>query len=145
MKMCSRCGCLLPEDLFNWKIKDKIRSSHCKNCSREYVKEHYRKNKQYYLNKAKINNRLRKNKMYQYIGNYLKNHPCIDCGEIDICVLEFDHKDKNLKIDHVSKIVSNIRSFELLKKEIEKCDVRCANCHRRKTEKENKSWKTKFK
>ena len=62
--------------------------------------------------------------------DYLKKHPCVDCGEKDPIVLEFDHlKDKLIE---VSRLVQ-YTSMNKMQNEIEKCEIRCANCHRRKT------------
>ena len=58
-------------------------------------------------------------------------------GEKDPIVLEFDHRDKKTKIACVSEFV-NPPHFSGLVKEIEKCDVRCCNCHTRKTAKQEK-------
>lgn len=68
------------------------------------------------------------------IVEYLKSNHCVDCGESDPVVLEFDHTDPTKKIDNISNMVR--RSWELIKKEIDKCDVVCANCHRRRTAKQ---------
>jgi ribosomal protein S27E len=69
-----------------------------------------------------------------YVYNYLQSHPCIDCGESDHVVLEFDHV-RGEKVKSISKMVATTYSLESLIKEIEKCEVRCANCHRRITAK----------
>ncbi len=62
---------------------------------------------------------------------YLTEHPCVDCGELDPIVLDFDHaRDKSA---NVSDLVASRASIEDVRKEIEKCAVRCANCHRRRT------------
>jgi hypothetical protein len=63
---------------------------------------------------------------------YLTGHPCIDCGEADPFVLEFDHV-KGPKRRNICDIVSMGWSLATLEDEIAKCVVRCANCHRRKT------------
>jgi ActR/RegA family two-component response regulator len=61
---------------------------------------------------------------------YFRTHPCIDCGEADPIVLEFYHlRDK--KFDISNRLVS-VR-WETILQEIEKCEVVCANCHRRRT------------
>lgn len=65
---------------------------------------------------------------------HLRHNPCVDCHETDITVLEFDHV-RGVKNGNVGRIARD-RSFDDLKKEIKKCQVRCANCHRRKTLKE---------
>jgi hypothetical protein len=60
---------------------------------------------------------------------YLNTHPCVDCGITDIRVLQFDHV-RGTKIDSVSVGVKDSWSVIKLQTEIEKCDVRCANCHK---------------
>ena len=49
-------------------------------------------------------------------------------------VLEFDHQ-RNME-HSISWLVCNKWKFEVLKAEIAKCEVRCANRHRRKTAKD---------
>ena len=64
-----------------------------------------------------------------YVNEYLKNHPCIDCGNSDIRVLEFDHV-RGIKEGNICHSVKNAWSMERLKNEIAKCEIRCCNCHR---------------
>lgn len=57
---------------------------------------------------------------------------CIDCGYADHPVaLDLDHRDPEMKIADVSALVSG--KLELLLNELDKCDVRCACCHRIRT------------
>ncbi len=82
------------------------------------------------MQKAQRRNQMIRREIKIYIWSYLSSHSCVDCGEKDPIVLEFDHiRDKTFTISSVG------RDKKLLdvKKEIEKCQVRCANCHRRKT------------
>jgi hypothetical protein len=60
-------------------------------------------------------------------------HPCIECGETDPRVLEFHHRDENEKFMDVSQLVGAGYFIATLKAEIDKCDVLCTNCHRKKT------------
>ena len=63
---------------------------------------------------------------------YFRDHPCVDCGETDPVVLEFDHlRDKKFGI---ATGIRN-RNWQDVLDEIAKCDVVCANCHRRRTTK----------
>jgi hypothetical protein len=68
---------------------------------------------------------------------WLQQHPCIDCGETDILVLELDHiRGKESRKDAISLLVCTNRRWEFILKKIADCVVRCANCHRRKTAKQ---------
>ena len=72
-------------------------------------------------------------KIRQKMLEYLSERACIDCGEKDPIVLEFDHKDPDSKTRNVSRFLSGHFSWDSVMSEISKCEVRCANCHRRKT------------
>lgn len=63
-----------------------------------------------------------------------KNKPCMDCGKsFPSCCMDFDHRDKTTKLRAVAKLLS--ASLSYLLREIAKCDVVCANCHRIRTHK----------
>ncbi|HUQ41396.1 MAG TPA: hypothetical protein VM052_02730 [Candidatus Limnocylindrales bacterium] len=62
----------------------------------------------------------------------MRTHPCIDCGETDSLLLDFDHRAGEEKLDDVSRLIGR-RASSIVKTEIDKCDVRCVSCHRRKT------------
>lgn len=132
MKICLRCKIEKQIREFNFKFKSKgIRQAQCKTCTRFYVREHYIKNREYYLKKAHRNNSKLRKKVREYLWQYLSTYSCVDCGEKDILVLEFDHR--NNKTIEIGKMVTGRYSLEKVKREVEKCDVRCANCHRRRT------------
>ena len=67
----------------------------------------------------------------KFVVEYLKHHPCVDCGESDPIVLDFDHIAEK-KLD-VSRMIFSQNGIAAIKTEIAKCEVRCANCHRRIT------------
>lgn len=79
--------------------------------------------------------------LQQHVATYLRDHPCIDCGEDDLRCLEFDHQDPALKLNEVSKLVSLALPWKRVLAEIDKCDVRCANCHRRVTVERGGWWR----
>lgn len=66
---------------------------------------------------------------------YLASKGCEECGERDPRVLEYDHKDPRKKRATISKLVIDGYSWKspVLKAEVAKCRVLCANCHRRHT------------
>lgn len=77
------------------------------------------------MSNSKFRNRV-------FVDEYLKNHPCVDCGEADPLVLDFDHVF-GVKLKSISAMISAGTKLFTLKEEIMKCQVRCANCHRRIT------------
>ena len=101
---------------------------------KKFAKKHYEANKEAYKGRAVRHNKKARERNRNYVLEYLRSHPCIDCEEGDIIVLEFDHV-KGEKICEISTAANSGWSLERLKKEIEKCEVRCANCHRRATHK----------
>lgn len=131
-KTCSKCKKTKSEDEFNWKNKSKgTRQSACKECTRVQVKAHFEANTKYYRDKARrINDKLRKSNQREMLA-YLKEHPCVDCGEDDARCLTFDHV-RGKKISAVSVILRQCK-WERVLDEINKCEVRCANCHMKKT------------
>lgn len=74
----------------------------------------------------------RKERIAESIWTYKSIHPCVDCGENDPIVLEFDHvtEQKNFNI---SDAVKWGYALKRILAEIELCEIRCANCHRRVT------------
>ncbi len=136
VKICIKC-CLEKEDLeFFFKNKKKlIRSNTCDVCSMEYAKQHYKKNKSKYVQRAKLFNKHQATENKQKLAKYLKSEKCVDCGNDDVRVLEFDHKLGLDKRDNVSNMVYR-NCWRTVLREIEKCEVRCANCHRIKTMKQ---------
>lgn len=137
MKRCTKCKTKyrFPEKSFNKNRKSKDGfHQHCKKCIAKYHKTHYEDNLSYYKEKARKHNNEYNKRNLQFTIDYLKQHPCVDCGETDPVVLDFDHlKDKK---ENISWLVCHGAKLELITEEIAKCDVRCANCHRRKTAKQ---------
>ena len=79
--------------------------------------------------------------MWEQLGLYLADHPCVDCGESDPRCLEFDHRDPGTKTANVATLVQRAGAWKVILAEIEKCDVRCANCHRRRTSGQFSTWR----
>lgn len=77
------------------------------------------------------NRKERKQRNRLKVWEYLKTHPCMDCNESDIRVLQFDHKRD--KIKEVSVLIANAVSIDRIFSEIAKCEVVCANCHIKRT------------
>jgi hypothetical protein len=135
-KRCPQCKLTKSTSLFHIN-RTKVDGLHhrCKDCQNKYTREHYKKNKQTYLDKAARNNAAYKKEAYRFLVEYCKLHPC-KCGEKDFVVLEFNHKDREKKSYTVSWMMCKGMSVGAIKREIKKCEVLCANCHRRHTAKQ---------
>jgi hypothetical protein len=103
----------------------------CLSCQRAYTKDWYGRNRQKQIALARVRRDREAKNLGRRIRDYLRDHPCVDCGESEPDVLDFDHlRDKRA---NVSRLVHGAMSWDLIVKEIAKCEVRCANCHRRRT------------
>lgn len=100
---------------------------------REYDNQWYAKNKERIGKKKVLQSKNLRRRNMDFVIDYLNKNPCIDCGECDFRVLEFDHKLPADKVGNICDMSRKGYSIEKIKIEIEKCCVRCANCHRRKT------------
>lgn len=136
MRRCTRCREEKSIEAFNFKYKEKgIRQSHCRQCASLLIRKHYLAHKEYYLKKARSRNNRMRTEVRNYVWGFLKSHPCVDCGETDPIVLEFDHIVE--KKDNIGTMIK-YSSVKGIKEEINNCEVRCANCHRRITAKRQK-------
>ncbi len=137
MKTCSACG--KSKSLTNfYKRRTGTRSGQhyekCKDCYKTRGRDYYSKHREKQLGLAKKRKQgyiLERKKFFEEI----KNKPCADCGKIyPPWVMDFDHRDKKLKLGNVSKLaLRKFWSIERIKEEIKKCDLVCANCHRERT------------
>lgn len=140
MKTCSSCNTSKPLTEYGkakWSKKDGL-NSQCKDCYREYLKEHYERTKEHHRLISNASKQKRIEKIHEWLADYLKAHPCVDCGNTDILVLEFDHVNEE-KEDDVSRIVRSTAVLFKVQAEVAKCEVRCVNCHREITRKRRES------
>jgi hypothetical protein len=79
---------------------------------------------------------LRKKKKAWLIEYKLTSGGCIKCGESDPVCLDFHHRNPKEKELTLSLAIARA-SLERIQKEVEKCDILCANCHRKLHAKEH--------
>lgn len=112
----------------------------------EWFKE-YRQRPEVKARQVKAQAKVRQKKQ-QVLRDYKASLGCRDCGEKDWVVLELHHRDPGTKNPKLSS--ARVRgtggfrwtlfSYAEMAAELEKCDVLCANCHRRETYRRN-DWK----
>ena len=77
---------------------------------------------------------LRKRKK-EWIDDYKSTHPCVHCGESHPACLDFHHRNPSEKTLTISLAIARA-SLERIQMEVAKCDILCANCHRKLHHKE---------
>ena len=120
-----------PLEDFAWRRKARgQKDSYCRPCRAAYKQEHNRANRHRYIAQTRVRKQAVLAERIEFLVGYLREHPCVDCGEGDPVVLEFDHlRDKKFAIGEGLKD----RNWQSVLDEIAKCEVVCANCHRRRT------------
>lgn len=107
-RVCLTCNISQPQNNFYKRGKKYI--SHCKSC--------------YQLNYTK-KRRDTKQKCITYLGG-----KCSSCGyNKNIAAIDFHHIDSSTKENNIASLLKH-SSFKKLKKELDKCVLLCANCHR---------------
>jgi hypothetical protein len=125
VRRCGRCGHDLPLECFN-RLGDGVQWW-CRSCFAAY----FRARGDVHRRQSKAARLARQRAMRAHVLDYLLRHPCVDCGECDPVVLEFDHV--GAKSADVSGLLSKAATKEAIDAEIARCEVVCANCHRRRT------------
>jgi len=127
-KKCKKCNKIKDISCFSFRNKQKeTYQSECKACFKLRDKDRWTNNPKL-LKKKRSQQKLIRVRNREFIDTYKKQNHCVDCGEEDIRVLDFDHiKNKEYNVSDMLTV-----SIEKLKIEISKCEVRCANCHRKR-------------
>lgn len=134
-KRCGRCQLVKPVSEFHRRARSRDGlQGRCRSCNTEVAKQFHADNVGHC--RARIGAWVRKVDLenQQRALEHLLTHPCVDCGEADPVVLDFDHQRD--KIIGIAELLRRHVRWEIVAAEIAKCEVRCANCHRRRTAKE---------
>ena len=104
-----------------------------KNDSEFYTRPNRNNKKQSYCKMCNYKNTLERQRRFKEICVKYKNGKCCLCG-YNKCInaLEFHHKDSSQKDFEISKfrLTSYEKNKEIIEKELDKCILVCANCHR---------------
>lgn len=141
MRVCTKCKKTKTETEYFYKDKRQGRlHSQCKDCYRAhrktYHKQHYEKYGDAYRKRARERKIKARQEYRTNMLNYLRDKRCVICGEPDPVVLEMDHIEPKDKQFSISQAVKFGYSWGEIAKELKKCRVLCANCHKRHTAKQ---------
>ncbi|MDW4571504.1 hypothetical protein R8Z57_01785 [Microbacterium sp. M3] len=130
MKVCGTCRQSKAVTEFNRKSArvDGLQEV-CRECNRKSSREYYARNREHHVQVIVERTARRRIEAKSFLVGYLRDNPCVDCGVTDLRVLDFDHRPGTTKRKDVMAMVKEGFSIPKLWEEIEKCDVRCRNCH----------------
>ena len=131
LKTCSRCKTARPPEEFS--RKGSGLQAICRPCNRAYQRAQYRANRATYKRPAREYAERGKAAVRSWIWDYLERSGCCDCGIRDPRVLDFDHRERTAKDFHISQALNGSYTLARVQAEVQKCAVRCANCHRLRT------------
>lgn len=144
IKTCTKCDKPKDVDEFNKKSRNKDGlNSACKTCTRVDGKKSYDKRPDFYCRNNKQRREAIRDENRKSYVEHMKEKQCVDCGEGNIIVLQFDHIDRNNKSGTVTSHMDS-SSWKRVLHEMEKCEIRCANCHAIRTAYQFGFWKTKL-
>jgi 5-methylcytosine-specific restriction endonuclease McrA len=133
-KLCKECGYVLDVACFGLKYPERgIRQHLCRVCSRAASRMYYLRNPAPYKARAKAGRKQTRARIRLKLHEFLSSTQCLDCGIRDLAVLEFDHRDPLQKEVEIAELIRHVWSWARILAEITKCDVVCANCHRKRT------------
>ena len=140
--LCRVCLQDKPTSEFAFRNKSKgTRAGECKTCHNRYGKAWYQRNRAKQMAYVNARRRRLSEQIRLFLLDYLKSHPCRVCGIDNPVVLEFHHKNPQEKKYNIAHLIHRGCTLEVVKKEVEKCDVLCANCHRIETASEHTWYK----
>jgi hypothetical protein len=102
-------------------------TNQCLACSRPYAKKYYEANRERVRDSQTASLRQSISVKREYLIEYYRNHPCVDCGETNVLVLQSDHQYE--KEHEIARLVNSGHALQTLIDELAKCQTRCANCH----------------
>jgi hypothetical protein len=124
-KTCGSCGLELPAAAFN---RAGAGLQHwCRECFRDY----FRRRGEIHVRQVTAARVKRVAAARELMASFLAERSCVDCGERDPAVLDFDHVGEKREL--VSALVARAATWRRIEAEIAQCEIRCANCHRRVT------------
>jgi hypothetical protein len=138
MRTCSKCHKRLHKtEFFMRSVIKSLYHSQCKGCYKHQREnsypKHYKARGEAYRKRALSSQARKRAEFHTRMLEVLRSQACSRCGEDDIRVLEFDHVDKSEKSFSISQSIRLNKSWDETVSEMQKCQILCANCHKKRT------------
>jgi hypothetical protein len=135
LKTCGRCRRTQPVESFNrHPVRD--RQHWCRECFKAYFRQRGSRHRE----QVATSKRKRRAAARRHIRAVLANTQCMDCGEAEPELLDFDHV-RGKKRTELSVLVCAGYPRRVLDEEMAKCEIVCASCHRKRTGIRQRSWR----
>lgn len=126
MKLCRKCSQEKPLSCFH--KRGSGYQSVCKECKAKYSAQKYQDDPTYKA-KRKVRAIADRKRNREFLNRYKRLCKCKVCGESEPVALDFHHLDPKEKDFEPSNLKTYSRGT--IKREVRKCVVLCANCHRK--------------
>mgnify|MGYP003660275711 FL=1 len=144
LKRCATCKEDKPrKEFYINRAKPDGRQYSCKACQKKYHNDTwYESHRQHRIQQVKERKARVTRENYKKIFMEYFIHGCVDCGNNDYRVLEFDHvkgvkkRQNKRRTEGVGALVRAGYKWDTIQTEINKCKIRCRNCHQIKTHKQ---------
>ena len=93
-RVCTQCGGEFPESEFTFRDRQQgVLHRRCRACVRAYFRDYYARHREVYAARIRLKNAAERRRNRELLLTSLHEHPCVDCGESDPVVPQFDHED----------------------------------------------------
>ena len=144
MKTCGTFRQSKPLSEFNRKASrpDRLQEV-CRDCNRASSRRYYAANREAHVRTIVERTARHREEAKRFLVDYLRAHACVDCGNRDLRVLDFDHRPGEGKRSDVMRMVKDGFSIARIQDEIARCDARCRNRHAIVTlERSGRNWRS---
>ncbi len=128
MKHCPRCSQDKDEVEFG---KNRTRPDglqvQCRACIKLIHRDWYERNKERHYGNVQKRRKVLSDEIVRRLTAYLKAHPCVDCGAANPLVLSIEDRQGETGFSLRERLTEGA-TWTALRPELEKCEVRCANC-----------------
>lgn len=125
-RYCKRCR---QRREVNWRKPGSL--DYCPGCLRAVARKEPTRAQQETSAREAARKRQRVEEALAWVDAFKSSRGCLRCGEIDPCALDCHHRDPAAKDINIAALVRRRPNLSVVAKELAKCDVLCASCHRK--------------